>query len=69
MSDPLTAAYAAAGLPYTSALDETDPAVLARVVTDLRRRLTRACAGLPAAEFDALVEVMARRALRWAARG
>jgi hypothetical protein len=43
--------------------------MLAGAVADLRRRLARACAGLPAADFDALVDRMARRALRWAARG
>jgi hypothetical protein len=54
-------------LPYVPAA-EVDPVELARTRADLRRRLARACAGLPPADFDALVDAMARRALRWAAR-
>ena len=32
---------------------------------ELTRRLRPVCADMPPAEFDALVELMARRALRW----
>ncbi len=67
---PLAAPCAAAPPSYSPprAADD-DAAMLAGAVADLRRRLARACAGLPAADFDALVDRMARRALRWAARG
>ncbi len=67
---PLAAPRAAAPSSYAPprAADD-DAAMLARAVADLRRRLARACAGLPAADFDVLVDRMARRALRWAARG
>jgi hypothetical protein len=54
--------------PPADVPDEADPSALARSAADLRTRLARACAGLPPAEFDVLVERMARRALRWAAR-
>jgi hypothetical protein len=47
---------------------DVDAAALAAAVADLRARLARVCAGLPAADFDALVETIARRALRWATR-
>jgi hypothetical protein len=54
-------------LPYVPTPD-ADPAALARARADLRARLSRPCAGLAPADFEALVDVMARRALRWAAR-
>jgi hypothetical protein len=47
---------------------DVDAAALAATAADLRIRLARVCAAMPAADFDALIDIIARRALRWATR-
>jgi hypothetical protein len=53
---------------YTPAVDRhLTPAVrVARLTADVAARLGPACAGMPTADFDALVDDIARLKLRWA---
>jgi len=64
MPFPLPRRTAAASDRFPSATDDPLEAVRA----DLRARLRVACAHMPAAEFAALVDTMARRSLRWSRR-